>query len=161
MLTNGQKKALHSAARQAGVREDERRLIQRNVGGFHSAADRTATREGFIAVMAFLEKLAGGTLRGCTAGYWREQNAESRPGDSLRFRVRQVAGEMGWTVEQTDRFLASKHCSNGFCASVEEASEYWLGRLLDGLKAMGRRMRNAECGTRSEEGRAASREAKA
>ena len=92
MLTNGQKKALHLAARAAGVDEPARRLIQRNVGGFHSAADRTATRQGYIAVMAFYERACGGQLEGFTKGYWTAEDERANPADALVFRIRREAG---------------------------------------------------------------------
>ena len=73
MLTNGQKRALHRAARLAGIAEAQRRVIQVNIGGFYSAADRTVTRHGFIVVMAHLERLAAdrGEMVARTWGYWQ------------------------------------------------------------------------------------------
>ena len=64
-LTNNQKRAIHCAARQAGIdprkQEDTYRLVLWNVGGFRSAADRSARRNGYIAVMAFFEELKFGS----------------------------------------------------------------------------------------------------
>jgi len=146
-LTNGQKKALHSAARQAGLDEQERRLIQQNIGGFFSAADRSASREGFIAVMAFCEKRCGGCLAGCTVGYWSAQDAQANPLDGLRHRLNHQAAAMGWSPGDVDRFLASEHMSSGLYGSVEDAPAYWLGRLLEALKAIAsRRIRSATRG---------------
>jgi len=135
-LTNGQKRALHAAARQAGVTEMERRFIQRNLGGFHSAADRTATRLGFIRVMAHYEDACSGRLRGCTPRYWRSQADAARPGDALRFACRRQAEALGWPAERLDAFLAGPHMSGGRAASVAAAGPYWLHRLLDALNAM-------------------------
>jgi len=139
MLSNGQKRALHAAARQAGLTEAERRLVQRNVGGFHSAADRTATREGFIAVMAFLEARCGGRLNGCGEGYWRGQDAAANPLDRLRWRIRREAEARGWTEADAEAFLASRHMSGGACRLLAEAPAYWLTRLLQALIEMNRR----------------------
>lgn len=138
-LTNGQKQALHSAARNAGVGEEDRRLIQRNLGGFYSAADRTASREGFIAVMAFLEHKAGGCLRGGTAGYWTAQTETANPTDRLLYRVNREAANMGWTPEHVDNFLHSPKMSNGLFATVADAPAYWLRKLLEALLAIQRR----------------------
>lgn len=135
-LTNGQKRAVHAAARQAGVNDDQRRVIQRNVGGFHSAADLTATRYGYVQVMAVLEEFAGGTLRGNTPGYWLAEARAAQPDDALRFAIRRQQRLLGWSDEQLDAFVASDHMSSGACASVGAAGRYWLHRLLDALKAM-------------------------
>jgi len=144
MLTNGQKKALHSAARQAGIGEEHRRTVQRNLGGFHSAADRTASRAGFIAVMAFYERLCGGTLHGCTAGYWQGQDAGENPTAALGYRVIQEARALGMDKASLDGFLAGPHMSSGLYATVEDAPAYWLRRCLEALKAMrARRERRA------------------
>ncbi len=94
-LTNGQKRALHVAARQAGIDEQQRRIIQRNIGGFHSAADKTASRQGFIACMGFYERRCGGALEGNTAGYWQGEDDRANPTDSLVFACRKLAGRMG------------------------------------------------------------------
>ena len=138
-LSNKQKMLLHVAAAQAGVSEDDRRMIQRNVGGFHSAADTTTTREGFIAVMAFYESRAGGALRGFTRGYWQGQDAQANPTDALVHRVRQEAYRMGMSDRQLDLFIAGPHMSGGACESVETAPAYWLRRCLEALKAIGAR----------------------
>ena len=143
-LTNGQKRALHAAARQAGVDEDQRRIIQRNVGGFYSAADKTASRQGFIAVMAFYERRCGGALEGNTAGYWQAENDKANPTDGLVFACRKIAGRLGLSNGQLDAFLAGRHMSCGACQSLEGAPAYWLRKLLEGLKAIeGRGARRA------------------
>jgi len=130
---------LHVAASAAGVTEDERRLIQRNVGGFHSAADPTTTREGFIAVMAFYESRCGGALAGFTAGYWQREDAKANPTDALIYRLRQEARSLGISDRQLDLFIAGKHMSGGACDSVETATAYWLRRCLEALKAIAKR----------------------
>ena len=139
-LTTGQKRALHSAARQADVTEAERRTIQWNVGGFHSAADRTASRYGFICCMAFYERQCSGRLRGCSEWYWRDQQNESGPLDALRFACRREAAAMGWTDGQLDHFLASEHMSSARHGAVGEAPAYWLSRLLEALRTIRRRI---------------------
>lgn len=139
MLTNGQKKALHSAAREAGVGEEDRRLIQRNLGGFYSAADKTASREGFIAVMAFLEARAGGRLSGCTLGYWRAETVKANPTDRLLYRINREAAAMGWTPQHVDAFLHSDRMSSGLFGTVADAPAYWLRKLLEAMLAIQRR----------------------
>jgi len=140
-LSNKQKMLLHVAAAQAGVNEDERRLIQRNVGGFHSAADTTTTREGFIAVMAFYEARAGGALDGFTAGYWRQADAEASPADATRYHLRRIAEEIDWPAGLLDRFIAGPHMSNGACTGIDDAPEYWLLRAIEALKVIKARAR--------------------
>jgi len=138
-LSNKQKMLLHVAAAQAGVTEDQRRVIQRNVGGFHSAADRTCTREGFIAVMAFYEARCGGSLRSFSAGYWAGQDAKANPTDALVCRVRREAHGLGMNDQMLDLFIAGPHMSSGACESVATAPAYWLRRCLEALKAIARR----------------------
>jgi len=145
MLTNPQKKALHAVARRLGIDDEQRHLIQRNIGGFHSAADRTASHDGFAAVMAFYEDRAGGCLHGNTAGYWAAAHArnEARDGDGspdrLTWRIRRTAEQLGWTELDVEAFLASEHCSSGRFVRLADANAYWLRRCLDGLQAIARR----------------------
>jgi len=137
-LTNGQKRAIHAAARQAGIdprkNEDTYRLVLRNVGGFHSAAAKRASREGFIAVMAFLEERAGGQLKGNTPGYWAGQDATANPRDPIIYRIRQTASKLGLSNEQIDAFLAGPHCSSGRYESLADAPTRWCVKVLEGLK---------------------------
>jgi hypothetical protein len=140
MLTDGQKRALHSAARELGLADPDRHNIQRNIGGFFSAADRTATRQGFIAVMAFYESLAGGRLSGSQPGYWQGQDAQANPTDSLVYRIRREAAALGWTDEGTNTFLASTHMSSGACTDLASASAYWLRRTLQAMIQMRERL---------------------
>ena len=139
MLTTGQKRALHLAARAAGVDEPARRLIQRNIGGFHSAADRTATRAGFIAVMSFYEKRCGGHLAGFSKGYWAGEDERANPADALVHRIRKEARALGMAEARLEQFLAGPHMSAGACRELATAPAYWLGKLLEGLKAIRRR----------------------
>jgi len=145
MLSNGQKRAIHLAARQAGVDpkadEDSYRTVLLNVGGFRSAADRTARREGFIAVMAFFEARAGGRLRRSTAGYWACEDAKANRRDPLIWRIRQEAVALG--MSDADAFLAGPHCSGGRYQSLAEAPTRWLAKCLEALKAMRRRRERA------------------
>ncbi len=140
-LTNGQKRALHCAARQAGVDEDQRRTIQQQLGGFYSAADPAASRRGFISVMAFYECRCSGRLAGSTAGYWQAQDAQANPTDALVFACRKAGSGLGLSNGKLDAFLAGRHMSRGACESLDTATAYWLRRLLDGLKAIAKRRR--------------------
>lgn len=138
-LSNKQKMLLHTAATAAGAGEAQRRLVQQNVGGCYSAADRTWTRQGFIAVMAFWETHAGGTLPGFTREYWQGEDSRSNPTDALIYRVRREAAGLGWTDANTEAFLKGKHMSSGACERLADAPAYWLHRLLEAIKVMKRR----------------------
>jgi len=152
MLTNGQKKALHAAARAAGIDDAGRRLIQRNVGGFHSAADRTATRAGFIACMAFYEARCGGRLMGARTGYWTAEDEKASPTDALVRRCRQEADALGMGPAEVNHFLAGGHMSSGQYDDLATCPAYWLRKLLEGLKAIGKRQQAT--GTRLRHGKA-------
>lgn len=139
-LSNKQKMLLHIVPEALGVTEAERRVIQRNVGGFFSAADATCTREGFIAVMAFYEsKSPSGFLPGFDAGYWASAAETAGPNDPLIRRVRQEAFKLRWGDRELNLFLAGKHMSSGRYRAVDDAPPYWLSRLLEALKAMNKR----------------------
>lgn len=148
-LSNKQKAALHTVPAALGIDEAQRRIIQRNVGGFHSSADPTASHEGFAAVMAFYEGRAGGHLRGYSRGYWAGQHAANEaavpggPTHRLLDRVDREAERLGWDRERVDGFLAGPHCSGGAAIDVEHASPYWLGKLIDALRAMADRNERA------------------
>ena len=136
-LSRKQKMLLHRSAQEAGYGDEERRAVQRNIGGFFSAADKTCTREGFIAVMAFYEaRMPERKLRGFTPGYWAEQDRTANPLDALRARINQEAASMGWAADDVDRFLASKHMSSAMYGTVTDAPGYWLRRLLQGMIAI-------------------------
>ena len=147
MLTRKQKMLLHVAAKEAGVDEPARRVIQRNVGGFYSAADKTATHEGFAAVMAHYEHLAGKQLARFSAGYWRDADQANRrkaeggpaPTDRLKWRIAREAEAMGMTNDDVDRFLSSDKMSSGLFLTVADADAYWLNRLLQSLIEMRKR----------------------
>ncbi len=132
---------LHTVPAGLGITEAERRIIQRNVGGFFSAADKTCTREGFVAVMAFYESRApGNCLPGGTPGWWAAQvEKNSEPNDSLIRRIRQEAFKMGWSEQQIVLFLSGKHMSNTSYPSINDAPRYWLIRLLEAIKAIRKR----------------------
>ena len=135
-LSNKQKMLCHTAAKAAGIPESMRREVQRKVGGFWSAKDRTASREGFIALMAFYEARAGGHLGGFTPGYWQGEDREANPGDSMRRRIRSEADALGLSPAKLDGFIAGPHMSNGLFAGLDEAQPYWLRKILEGLKAI-------------------------
>jgi len=140
-LTDGQKKALHSAARQAGFSDPDRRLVQQNIGGFYSAADRTASREGFIAVMAFYEGHCGGRLAGCTPGYWASEDAKANPTDSMVHRINCEAKALGMSPRQLDAFVAGSHMTNGKFDTLAACPAYWLRRVLQALLEIRKRKR--------------------
>ncbi len=136
MLTRKQKMMLHVVPARLGVDDVDRMVIQRNIGGFLSAADKTASHEGFAAVMAFYEGKAGGRLQGHTRGYWKAQhdrNETRGPNDRLLWRIRREAGPLGLGDGEINAFLASEHMSSGRHSDVNTASAYWLRRLLQAL----------------------------
>jgi hypothetical protein len=149
MLTNGQKKALHCAARQIGLADEMRRSVQRRLGGFYSAADKTATRWGFLAVMAFFETQAGGRLRGNTAGYWQRAYEKEDPESALRYKARALGADLGMDAGDLDRFVASDRVSGGRARGLATAPRWALRKLVEALKAMRERqsgVRNSETG---------------
>ena len=161
-LSNRQKAMLHWVPAALGIGEADRLTLQRNVGGFESAADPRATRSGFIALMAHYEScFRGRRIRGFTAGYWADEDAKAKgspprsmaagspPTDALVFACRRQAQALGWDEAKLDAFLAGKHMSSGNCRSVATAPAYWLGRLLNALKAMAQRQGEKSCQTPS------------
>jgi len=142
-LTNGQKKALHAVARQAGLNNVAYRLVLRNLAGVDSAASPRWRREDFIMIMGLFEKGAGGQLKGNAPGYWRDELRLARPGDALRVRIRREAAAMGWTEGDLDRFVASNRMSSGQFASIDDAPAEWLVKVLEAVKAMKTREQGA------------------
>lgn len=139
-LTRGQKAVLHTVPKALGIDDDVRRTIQRSIGRFESAADPRASRLGFIAVMAFYEGRApGNVLPGNTAGYWAAQLRAADPRDAQRELCRRAAGRLGWSEEHLARWIASEHLTSGQYRALLDLPPYWLGRCLDGLRAMLRR----------------------
>jgi hypothetical protein len=140
MLTNPQKKALHVAARAAGVRDDEQRhIIQWNLGGFYSAADSTAGRYGFICVMAYYEDRCDGCLPRGTPKYWALERDRNSEGSAAQHAIRQEAAALGWTGEQLDRFVGGKHMTGGAFECLDDLPPYWLRKVREALKAMVKR----------------------
>lgn len=135
-LTNGQKKALHAAAREAHLDDAGYRTALRNLAGVGSATDPRATREGFISVMAFFEHEAGGRLHGCDAGYWQKEMETARPADALLWRIRRDAAALGWAEADLDAFVAGPRMSGGRFARLADAPAPWLVKILEALKAM-------------------------
>ena len=138
-LSRKQKMLLHTVPASLRLDDEQRRLIQRNIGGFESAADPRATREGFIAVMAFYEGKLGGQAGGFTPGYWAGENARANPTSALAHRLVSEAARFGWTIEQLDTFIAGPHMSSGACDDAAHAPAYWLRRCLEAVKAMATR----------------------
>jgi len=140
-LTAKQKALLHWVPARLGMRDDARRLVQRNVGGFHSSAD-AVSREGFIAVMAFYEdRFDGRQVPGFTAGYWRAQSDEANPTDAQVHRARLIARRMGWSDADLDRWACGPRMAGGQYERIEEMPAYWMRRVIDGLRAMEARLR--------------------
>lgn len=136
-LSNGQKRALHAAARAAKLNDDQRRMIQKGIGGHLSAADAGWTRHEFISVMAHLERqYCRDQIPGYTPKYWQTELRKSSPASSLAYACRCVAGELGWSDAELDAFLAGPRMSGGKCLRVADAPVYWLSRLLGALKAI-------------------------
>ncbi len=143
-LTNKQKMLLHRVPAALGVDEAQRRIIQRNVGGFYSAADKTAGHVGFAAVMAYYEARSSGKLAGFTAGYWQaahERNQQTGSTERLVWRIRQEAATLGWDDVRIEAFLSSDRMSSGACVSLTDASIYWLRKCLQGLIEIHKRAR--------------------
>jgi hypothetical protein len=138
-LSNQQKKILHAAARQAGLTDEQRRVVQFNIGGFYSAADPTVTREGMIAVMAFYEDRCSGQVHGFTRGYWRSEDAKANPTDGLLHRCGLLADRLFARREDLDRFIAGDHFTGGQYQHLDELPAFWLRKLLEALKAIARR----------------------
>ena len=142
MLTNKQKTLLHLIPKGLGVDDAQRRVIQRNVGGFYSAADKTASHAGFAAVMAYYEDRAGGQLERYTPGFWAAAVEKTSGEDRSRllWRIEREAEALTWRYpEDVNAFLASKKMSGGKYADVRETPIYWLSRLLQALIEMRRR----------------------
>jgi hypothetical protein len=135
-LSKGQKYAVHAAARAAQYDDARYRQVLKRLAGVRSCTDPRLTRENFIRVMAFFEAECAGRLPGFSPGYWSGQDLRTDPGDSLRFACRREAAALGWTDEDLDSFLGSDRCSSGHCLRLDGASNYWLSRLLDALKAI-------------------------
>ncbi len=138
-LTNRQKMAIHSAARQAGVNDEQRRIVQYNLGGFWSAADTHASHEGFVAAMAHFERTAGGTLRGNTAGYWAEQDQKKNSTRRLLWKVRELAKPLHFTEQQLDQLVAGPHGTKGVYQHLNELPACWLRNIIEALKAIAKR----------------------
>ena len=139
MLTNGQKRALHSAAREIDLSDEDRRLVQFNIGGFVSAADQRASRYGFICVMAWYENRAGGKLRGSDPGYWQLEERRADPGDAVRYAIEREATALGWTRDRLEQWIGGVHMTSGAFRTLRDLPPYWLKRVLDGLLAIRKR----------------------
>ena len=130
---------LHSIPNKLGVDSAQRRIIQWNVGGFYSAAD-LVTREGFIAVMAHYEMVAGGDLSALgfhsDRGYWQREAEKSMPADGQRELLRRLASQIGMAPAVLDAFLAGPKMSSGACTGLADCPPYWLGRAIEAAKAI-------------------------
>jgi len=140
-LTNGQKKALHAAAGQAGLDDAGYRTALRNFARVKTSTDARITRVGFISVMAYFEYEAGGRLKGCDAGYWQREMATARPADALLWRIRSDAKALGWTQADLDAFVAGPNMSGGRFTTLDETPAVWLVKVLEAMKAMRGRQR--------------------
>lgn len=139
-LSRKQKMLLHTAATAAGFTDDEqRRVVQYNVGGAWSARDRTWTRQGFVAVMAFYEQRCGGRLDGFTAGYWGGEDLAANDTASMLHRVGELAAELSLAPDKLDEFIAGDHFTRGQYQHVGDLPAVWLRKLIEALKAISRR----------------------
>ncbi|NLF31597.1 MAG: hypothetical protein GX591_12010 [Planctomycetes bacterium] len=144
-LTTGQKKALHQAARLMGPEFTDamRRVVQINIGGFPSAASPKASRQGFIAVMAWYEtELAKvGRQLARTPTYWRDE-LKRAPTAALLYRLRRLAGDLRWSEAALLAFVTGPHMANlDGVERLDAVSTYWLGRAIDALAAMMKRQK--------------------
>jgi hypothetical protein len=137
-LSNKQKAMLHQVPAALGVSDEQRRIVQFNVGGFRSAAD-FVTREGFIAVLAFYERRAGGQLPGYSRGYWLAEDARANPTDAQVLLARRLAGQIGWTSDNLDSFVRGKKMTCGAYDGLEQLPGWWLNKVIEALKAIGKR----------------------
>lgn len=139
-LSARQKMLLHAVPNKLGIDAAQRRIIQWNVGGFYSAADPTVTREGFIAVMAHYEMVAGGCLADLgfrsDRGYWRREAEKALPADGQRELLRRLASQIGMAPAVLDSFLAGPKMSSGACTGLADCPPYWLGRAVEAAKAI-------------------------
>ena len=138
-LSRKQKMLLHTVPNKLGVDPAQRRIIQWNVGGFYSAAD-AVSREGFIAVMAHYEMVAGGDLSTMgfhsDRGYWQRECEKALPSDSQREMLRRLAEQIGMAPAALDAFLAGPKMSSGACTGLADCPPYWLGRAIEAAKAI-------------------------
>lgn len=140
-LSKKQKMLLHTVPAALGISNEERILIQRSLGGFHSAADPTAGREGFIAVMAHYEaRSPGQKIAGNTPGYWAAENKKVTSGEAGRqaklAMIYKAKLQLNWSYITLDNFLGGPRMSNGVFGHIDEASDYWLKKCLQALLAI-------------------------
>ena len=141
-LSRKQKMLLHAIPNKLGIDKAQRRLIQWNVGGFYSAAD-AVSREGFICVMAHYEMTAGGDLGplgfNFSRDYWKAEADKASPADGQREHLRRLAVQIGMTPASLDAWLAGPKMSSGACTGLADCPPYWLGRAIEGAKAISQR----------------------
>jgi cytochrome c2 len=140
-LSAKQKMLLHTVPQALGISDEERILIQRSLGGFHSAADPTAGREGFIAVMAHYESRSpGGQIAGNTPGYWQTEDRKVTSGEAGRqakiAMIRKACAQLNWSDQTLNNFLCGPRMSSGLFGHADEASDYWLRKCLQALLAI-------------------------
>jgi hypothetical protein len=142
-LTNAQKGLLHSVPQSLGVDDEQRKLVQVNIGGAWSAVDMTYA--GFVRVMAFWEQ-HGWTDGRNGRGYWAAQ--EKGVGlDALRGKCWRLAALAGWTVPgrpegrnldygRLDRFVASQFAHTSRADTIMACLRGELLQLIEALKSI-------------------------
>jgi len=143
-LSNWQLGMLHSVPASLGIKEDNRRLIQLNVGGADSGA--LMGPGGFVAVMAFYETHGWIDPRH-GAGHWGRLNDRANAlGPAVLARRRKVyklGYLLGWTVAGEPRLLdmtrldgMAERVTQGRRRRMNDCDAADLGGLIEALKAM-------------------------
>jgi hypothetical protein len=141
--TNDQKKTAAIAARKAGLEDEHRQLILRQIPGnraiHQGRVTSTSPRLGnadFEWFMAAVEASAGGELDGWARGYWAR-----KANDSLA-RMRRYAGAIAQQLQirghiQLDGFI--ERMTSGACRQLEQLDMTHLYNVIEGLKSIARR----------------------
>lgn len=136
-LKRWQKGLLHIAPDSLGVDDDERKLVQRNLGNAWSAADMDLA--GFVRVMAFWEQR--GWIDGRNGeGHWQRE-LDSLDVKPMRGKAVKLADVLGWTLPdgkvdfvRLDGFVA--RVTNHRRRHLRECDPKDLWQLIEALKAM-------------------------
>ncbi len=141
--TNDQKKTAAIAAKKAGLSDEHRQLILRQIPGHHAIHNGRVTSTSpklsnadFEYFMAKVEHFVGGQIDGWSAGYW-----QSKHNDSLA-RMRRKCGSIAQQLQvkgliQLDGFV--DRMTRGACRQLEQLDGLHLYDVLEGLKAIARR----------------------
>ncbi|MFA5123596.1 hypothetical protein [Zavarzinia sp.] len=145
-LTRWQLGLLHSAPASLGVLEDERKLVQANLGGAWSAKDMDYA--GLCRVMAFWES-KGYVDPANGPGWWAAQEDGSRT-VALRGKVLKLAALAGWIVQgrpegrnvdfaRIDAFCAAQFAGRSGCSRLKDAGPGDLLELVEAFKEIAKR----------------------